>query len=119
MSTNDVTLTISLLNGESCSISTSLEATLGDVKAKISKEMGHPPLRQRLSAVECTDYVEKCSSLFLKIIDCIKNNASGKKRKGVISEKNKKLCLLTRTCLSGPVLDRPWRGPGLLDMSKF
>jgi len=49
MSTNDVTLTISLLNGESCSISTSLEATLGDVKAKISKEMGHPPLRQRLS----------------------------------------------------------------------
>jgi len=49
MSANDVTLTVSSLNGELCTISTCLDATLGDVKAKISKETGHSPWGQRLS----------------------------------------------------------------------
>jgi len=49
MSANDVTLTVSFLNGELCTISTCLDATLGDVKAKISKETGHSPWSQRLS----------------------------------------------------------------------
>lgn len=49
MSVNDVTLTVSSLNGEVVSICTRLDATLGDVKAKISKETGHSPWSQRLS----------------------------------------------------------------------
>jgi len=49
MSVNDVTLTVSCLNGEPCTISTCLDATLGDVKTKISKETGHSPWSQRLS----------------------------------------------------------------------
>jgi len=49
MSANNVTLTVSFLNGEQCSINTPLDATLGDVKAKISKETGHSPWNQRLS----------------------------------------------------------------------
>jgi hypothetical protein len=49
MSANDVTLTVSFLNGDLCTIHTRLDATLGDVKAKIGKETGHSPWSQRLS----------------------------------------------------------------------
>jgi hypothetical protein len=45
---DDVTLTVSFLNGEVCSIRTGLDATLGDVKAKISKKTGHLPWSQKL-----------------------------------------------------------------------
>jgi len=46
---NEVTLTVSFLNGEVCRIRAHLDATLGDAKAKISKETGHSPWSQRLS----------------------------------------------------------------------
>jgi len=49
MSANDVTLTVSFLNGELFTISTCLDATLGDVKAKISEQTGHSSWSQRLS----------------------------------------------------------------------